>query len=185
MENNEYSKMQRVKRHMFAMRNGIIADTLRKAGSPFVMIFGMNLPQIAEMAQEFGPDMELAKELWHDRRTRESMLLAPMLMPIELVDEEMSRQMISEINCTEVADVLCLKLLRRLPFALDLAKNELETSQDGIRRYTAVRLLWNLVGQFPTEILSLARAESTAGFPSTADLAASLADEASFILSEA
>lgn len=177
--------MQRVKRHMFAMRNGIIADTLRKAGSPFAMIFGMNLPQIVEMAQEFGPDMELAQKLWHDTRTRESMLLAPMLMPVESVDQEMSRQMIAEINCTEVADVLCLKLLRRLPFALDLAKSELTSSGDGLRRYTAVRLLWNLVGQFPAEVLSLARAESTAGFPSTAGLSASLAEEASIILSEA
>ena len=35
------NEMQIVKRHFFAMRNGIIADTLRRAGSPYHIIFGL------------------------------------------------------------------------------------------------------------------------------------------------
>ena len=49
-----YGPMQTVKRRFFAMRNGVIADVLRKGGSPFRTIFGLNLPQIAEIAADTG-----------------------------------------------------------------------------------------------------------------------------------
>ena len=48
----EYNRMQIIKRRFFAMRNGIIADTLRKAGLDYRMIFGLNLPQVVEIAGE-------------------------------------------------------------------------------------------------------------------------------------
>lgn len=61
---SDFSRLQHVKRRFFAMRNGVIADTYRRAGSPFRIIFGLNLPQITEIAAEFAPDSELAAELW-------------------------------------------------------------------------------------------------------------------------
>lgn len=63
----EFSKMQRLKRRFFAMRNGITADALRRVGQPFRVIFGLNMPQLREIAGEFGPDEELARELWANR----------------------------------------------------------------------------------------------------------------------
>lgn len=78
----EYNRMQLIKRRFYAMRNGIIADTLRKAGLGYKIIFGLNLPQITEIASGLTADADLAEELWADRRTRESMLLAPMLYPV-------------------------------------------------------------------------------------------------------
>ncbi len=77
----EYNRMQIIKRRFFAMRNGIIADTLRKAGLEYKIIFGLNLPQITEIAAEQPHEADLAEELWADRRTRESLMLAPMLYP--------------------------------------------------------------------------------------------------------
>ena len=58
----KYRPMQAVKRHFFAMRNGVIADTLRHAGSPFRYIFGMNLPQLVETAEMTGKSRGLAEE---------------------------------------------------------------------------------------------------------------------------
>ncbi|MDE6370251.1 MAG: hypothetical protein K2K92_02035, partial [Duncaniella sp.] len=78
----EYSPIQTIKRRFFAMRNGVIADTLRKAGLPYRIIFGLNLPQIAEIAEETGADEALARQLWADTGTRESMMLAPMIFPL-------------------------------------------------------------------------------------------------------
>ncbi|MBD5308167.1 MAG: hypothetical protein HDS15_02635 [Bacteroides sp.] len=179
----QYSKIQLIKRHMFAMRNGIIADTLRKAGSPFPMIFGMNLPQISETASMFGPDKETAMALWHDRRTRESMLLAPMLLNAASLDHNEIASMIEDVNCTEVADVLCLKLLRKREDALDIAECCLKADAN-LTRYVGIRLLWNLVGAFPNAVLQLAQKEASAGNPTTQKLASDLVEEARYLLDD-
>ena len=68
--------MQTVKREFFAMRNGIIADTYRKAGTVFKIVFGLNLPQLVEIAGRTPHSRELAEALWANTTTRESMLLA-------------------------------------------------------------------------------------------------------------
>ncbi len=39
-----------IKQRLYAMRNGVIADSLRNAGSPYRSIFGLNLPQLTEIA---------------------------------------------------------------------------------------------------------------------------------------
>ena len=60
----QYNQMQIIKRRFFAMRNGIIADTLRKAGLDYRMIFGLNLPQITDIARwppSSGPTHALAR----------------------------------------------------------------------------------------------------------------------------
>ncbi len=140
----EFNPMQQVKRAFFAMRNGITADVLRRAGSPFPMIFGLNLPQIREVADAHGKDVELARTLRDDRRTRESQLLAPMLFPPEALGPEEALGWIEELpEATEVADVLCHRLLRHLQFAPMLAKRAGESPRASTR-YTALRLAVNL-----------------------------------------
>ena len=52
------------------MRNGIVADTLRKAGSPYRIIFGLNQPQISEIARVTGCNHEMAETLLADNHTR-------------------------------------------------------------------------------------------------------------------
>ena len=90
METTEtsFNEMQTVKRHFFAMRNGIIADTLRRAGSPFKIIFGLNLPQLMDIAESTPHSAELATRLWNNSSTRESMLLAPMIYPRDKFDAD-------------------------------------------------------------------------------------------------
>ena len=49
---SEFNQIQLIKRRFFAMRNGIVADTIRKAGFDYRMIFGLNLPQLKDIAAE-------------------------------------------------------------------------------------------------------------------------------------
>ena len=149
-----FNPMQSVKRRFFAMRNGVIADTLRRAGSPFRVIFGLNLPQIAEIAAEVPQEhrAELAEALWANNGTRESMLIAPMLMSRESVDAGRAEQMLREAPCAEVADVLCHRLLRHLPFAQELSLSLADDADDGVR-YGALRLMFNIVGEHPSEAM--------------------------------
>lgn len=144
-ESTNYRPMQAVKRHFFAMRNGVIADVLRKGGSPYRFIFGLNLPQLTEAAAMFGSDKELAEELWANTNTRESMLLAPMLMPREEFSLDDARRWTANVPAVEAADILCLKLLRHMPYAPEFA---LELAADGhsdMHGYLAGRLAINLM----------------------------------------
>lgn len=195
----EYNRMQLIKRRFYAMRNGIIADTLRKAGLGYKIIFGLNLPQITEIASGLTADADLAEELWADRRTRESMLLAPMLYPVSSMDISTAKRWMHEAPTTEVADVLCLKLLRHLPEALDIAIGTIaETDIDDMTRYTALRLMFNVLNTAsspagreaglpsPEEtarmIRPVAECERDSGNRLTHNLSLQLLDEIDFIL---
>lgn len=158
--------MQGVKRSFFSFRNGVVADTLRRSGSPFHIIFGLTLPQLAEVAQTSGPSAELAEALWTDRRTRESMLLAPMLMPAEAFTEAEALRWASESPCAEVADVLCHRLLRRLPYAEALVEALTADGRSDGERYVGARLALNLhaLGKVDTAALErLANVDGAAG----------------------
>ncbi|MDE6157359.1 MAG: DNA alkylation repair protein [Muribaculaceae bacterium] len=154
-EERTYSPMQTVKRRFFAMRNGIIADTLRKAGSPFSIIFGLNLPQIADIAEMTGKDTTLAEQLWSNNTTRESMLLAPMIVEAESFTYDDARRWVLSVPALEVADILCHRLLRHLPFAWELAE-DLCGSDAPLAGYTALRLAFNLVATNPDRAIAIA-----------------------------
>lgn len=151
---HRYNPMQTVKRRFFAMRNGIIADVLRRAGSPYKVIFGLNLPQIVEIARETGPSRELAEALWENRTTRESVLMAPMIMPHESFSETDAHRWIDTLPDQEAADILCHRLLRYMPYACTLADKL--TDGNGLTLYTGIRLAVNLVYKYPHEAFDIA-----------------------------
>lgn len=186
---HKYNDMQAVKRQFFAMRNGVVADALRKAGSPFRFIFGVNLPQLRDIAEQVGQSAELAEQLWANTATRESMLIAPMIQPAENFTIVDARRWISTIPTPEVADVLCLKLLRSRPYALQLIDSLLDEADataesDGVEmlRYTALRLMFNLVGQHPEKARDVAARVAQTPSRLTAPVAAALAQEADYLM---
>jgi len=99
-----FNIQQQIKRRFFAMRNGIVADTLRKGGAGYKIVFGLNLPQIVEISNEFPHDPALAEMLWHNDSTRESLLLAPMLYPAELMDMATAMEWAGDVKEIEVPE---------------------------------------------------------------------------------
>lgn len=182
----QFNSMQSIKRRFFAMRNGVIADTLRRAGSPFRVIFGLNLPQIAEIAAEWAESpeaRELGERLWANDTCRESMLLAPMLLrSAGGVDLETARRMIAEAPAAEVVDVLCHRLLRHEAFAAGLAAR-LAGDDNPALRYAGLRLMFNIVAARPEEAAAMASAELARNCAATLPIATALLDEAQFLLS--
>ena len=191
----QYNQMQIIKRRFFAMRNGMLGDTLRKAGLDYRMIFGLNLPQIPDIAADLPHTPSLAAELWADTRTRESLLLAPMLYPVSEMSADTAAAWLAQAPTTEVADVLCLRLLRRHPDALAIALDALDAPAE-ITRYAALRLLFNLLilAQSPTsgshgqaaalaaDIRPHIEAALASATPLTRPIAAQLLDEIDFSL---
>lgn len=176
----EFTKMQQIKRRLYAMRNGALADSLRKAGCPRRLVFGVNLPQLTEIATEFGPDREMSEALRADHDLRESQLLAPMLFPVDELTIEVAEQWMAEMQWPEEMDILSFKLLRRASFAAELALRFME-HDDPKMRYAALRLYFNIVSTHPAEALAAAERELQRPEP-LSTLASMLAEEAKFLL---
>lgn len=141
----EKNQIKEIKRQFFTYRNGVLGDALRKQGAPYKIIFGLNIVQLNNIAKNTIPDKATAQQLWDNRSTRESLLLATMIYPREDFDKETAIAWIKQIPTQEIADVLCLNLLKQQPYANQLA-DEMICSDNDIIRYTALRLM---LSQFP------------------------------------
>lgn len=132
-----------IKHQFMAFRNGVIADTLRKAGMPYPIIFGLQLPQISQIAKGLEKSLPLARELWADRNVRESRLLACYLFPMELLDREAATDMAADVITREEADILAFRLLRNHPQSREIAES-LEAMDNPLPKYAAQAILRNL-----------------------------------------
>lgn len=143
-----FSEFQNIKRRFFALRNGVVADRLRSAGDPHRIIFGLNLPQLHEIADGHGPDGDMAQTLWQNRSTRESRLLATMLFDVQCIDMKSAIELAKDTICQEEADILCHSLLRMHPQAWQIAF-EMTRQQMPQSVYCGLRLMFNLLNANP------------------------------------
>lgn len=176
----EFNRFQQIKREFFSFRNGLLADTLRRGGSPFKIIFGLNLPQIKEVASHYLPDKELATLLWENISTRESRLIAPMLYPVDEMDKATAVSWINDISTPEVADVAVHSLLKRLPYSKELIP-ELMASENVWNRYIALRIMWSFLGDDTEMIEELVKKEISYQNSVTLRVAMQLLDEIDFL----
>lgn len=144
MENYDIPELVRsIKKEFLTYRNGIVAETLRKAGLDYKLIFGLQLPQISQIALRLPHIPELAQALWDDSSVRESRLLACYLFDPGYIDMQKAISLANEVNNSEEADILSFRLLKRLPSAADLAES-LEDGTTPQTRYCAKALRRNL-----------------------------------------
>lgn len=182
---SQFNKMQTVKRRFFAMRNGLLADQMRRAGSSFRIIFGLNIIQLKEIAQEYGHDTSLAEELWSNRTTRESMLLAPMLWRQDDFSYAQALELCGEIPDTEVADMVCHALLKKRYDAVAIV-DALYADESPLMRYAALRLMLPLIGSKvdAPKAVAMAENELAKASPLTKSLATMVKSEAEYMMEE-
>ena len=138
-------QMQHIKSRFFALRNGVIADRLRKSGSPYKIIFGLLLPQIEMVAGSVELSVELAETLWANTSTRESRLMATMVYPLEAFTVAKAKEWVADCDTVELVDLLCFRLVRHLPEAEDLLMENLKAEAVPMMRYFALRLAMTLL----------------------------------------
>ena len=149
--NTDSNLAREIRKELFAFRNGIVADKLRKAGDPHPMIMGCLLVDVSGIATRFRESVgdpeqlaALACDLWADTNSRECRLAAPMLYPADKMSLEQALQWCESVETIEVADNLCHKLLRRIPEAEALF-GQLIDHEKPLMKYTGYRLLLNLL----------------------------------------
>lgn len=174
-----YNDLQVIKRRMYSLRNGVIADALRNAGSLYRYIFGLNLIQLKELAKEMGFDSSMAALLRSDKLCRESQLLAPMVAPVEQMTVNDAVSWISDVDDTETIDVLCHSLLRRMPVAMEVIERAIMSDRD-LTRYAALRLMFNLIGSNLQKAKLMAELEQSRNCRLTAPICRQLLEEVDF-----
>lgn len=112
--------LQDIKKDFYRYRNGIVAESLRKLYDPDVLIFGLTVPQLMEIARKYPKDLKLGLQLWKDKKTRESRLLALYLIPVALLEKETAREMFLDIRNSEEADFLAFRILRNTRYSEEL-----------------------------------------------------------------
>lgn len=193
-----FSLMQAVKRRFFAMRNGDLAAQMAAGGIVHKINFGLNLPQIKEIAEAAlagtlpgNPHLptseerrELAHHLWENRTTRESRLIAPMLMNAEEISAEVAAEMLADCATTEEADILCHRLLRLHTDAMPIAASTYAAATSDMQRYASLRLMMNLLSAGKGDMPKIRQAaEKELGHLSivTRRLARQIIEEADFL----
>ncbi len=133
-----------IKTQFFALRNGEIADRLRKAGSPYRIIFGLLVPQIQEVALSQEYSRELAEFLWNNDTTRESRLLATMVFPKDEFTMADALKWVETVDTEELVDMLCFQLVRNVEGAESLVAQFIDNEKP-LLKYFALRLSMNLL----------------------------------------
>lgn len=117
-----------IKKELRASMNGIASASMRQT-EDYRVNFGVELPRIASIAQEFAPSRELAQTLWHER-VRECRILATMLMPVEDFSAELADIWVTDIRTAELAQLFCINLMQKVPYAGTKAFEWIATDSD-------------------------------------------------------
>ena len=117
-----------IKKELRASMNGILSARMREAGMPFKLIFGVELPRLQSIAEEFPKDTELAHKLW-SQNIRETRLLAIMLMPTEAFTPKEANTWAETMQTAEEAQVTAMILLSKTNQAKEICMNWLEKKE--------------------------------------------------------
>lgn len=104
-----------IKKELRANMNGVASAAMRQT-EDYRLNWGIELPRIHAIAQEFAPDHQLAQALWKES-VRECKILATLLMPVEGFDSELCDVWAEDIRTVEIAQIFALNLVKRTPYA--------------------------------------------------------------------
>lgn len=108
-----------IKKELRASMNGILSAKMREAGMPYQLIFGVELPRLQSIANEFPKSTDLANQLW-GQNIRETKLLAIMLMPPHTFTSEVANTWAERIQTAEEAQVMAKYLLQKVVHAKEI-----------------------------------------------------------------
>ena len=127
-----------IKRRFRLRMNGPVAASMREKGMNYRVNFGLNYPQIKEIAAGLQPDRALAGRLWEED-VRESKILSTLIYPPGEMSRSEADKWVKEIPYPEIADYAVMNLFVRLSFAPELMMESVR-SGNPLVRYTGFML---------------------------------------------
>lgn len=132
MTEHLHETTKKIKQSLRLSMNGIVSTHQRRQGLDYKINFGVEVPRLKAIAQDYQQDKELAEALWQEN-IRECKLLAIFLLPQDSY-AEVADKWIAETPFTEIADHLAMNILRKLPTAPADALKWIEENK-GLSRY--------------------------------------------------
>lgn len=80
--------VKKIKRGFSLQMNGVASGSMREKGINSYLNWGIQLPALRKIAEEYGKDYDLAIALWKEN-VRECKILATLIMPAERMDGQM------------------------------------------------------------------------------------------------
>ena len=151
MNNQTAERIKQIKQSFRQMMDGAVAQSMRDKGVNYHLNWGATLPRLREMADEIGPDYDLAIALWKED-VRECKILATMLMPADKMLPEVVDIWMDQIPSQEIAEQVSFNLWQHLPYAPEKAYQWLASERE-YDQYCGFHVLTRLFmnGQEPNE----------------------------------
>lgn len=120
MDEQTQEKLKEIKKSFFLRMDGTASQSMREKGLDYKINWGVSIPDLRKMADEYGKDYALAIELWKEN-IRECKILATMMMPPEQMLPEIVELWMEQTPSQEIAEMAAFNLYQHLEYAPVLA----------------------------------------------------------------
>lgn len=120
MDEQTQEKLKEIKKSFFLRMDGTASRSMREKGLDYKINWGVSIPDLRKMADEYGKDYALAIELWKEN-IRECKILATMMMPSEQMLPEIVELWMEQTSSQEIAEMAAFNLYQHLEYAPVLA----------------------------------------------------------------
>ena len=139
MDEQTHLKLKEIKQSFRLQMNGIASHSMRQKGMDYKLNWGVSLPQLREMATQYGKDYALAVELWKEN-IRECKILATLIMPPSKMPLEVANIWMEQTYTQEMAEMAAFNLYQYMDDAPVLAYRWI-ASDNTIARLTGYQVL--------------------------------------------
>lgn len=129
MRQDIQDKLKEIKGRFRLMMNGVASRSMRDKGIGYKINWGIGLPALKEMAQDYGKDYDLAVELWKED-IRECKILATLIMPADKMPSDIVGLWASSLGNQEIAEMAAFNIFRYLDDAKKYAFEWIASSND-------------------------------------------------------
>lgn len=116
MDNQTQEKLKAIKRSFFLRMDGTASRSMREKGLDYKINWGVSIPDLRQMAAQYGKDYALAIALWKED-IRECKILATMIMPPEEMLPEIVELWMEQTPSQEIAEIAAFNLYQHLDYA--------------------------------------------------------------------
>ena len=141
-----HEKLRKIKTDLRLSMNGLVSASMRKRGLDYKVIFGVEIPRLQLIAEEYGKDHDLAQALWKED-IRECKILALMIQPVASFYPEIADIWVESMRYPEQAQMACLFLFQYLPYAPSKALKWI-ADENRMTRFCGFSLMSRLWGKY-------------------------------------